>query len=347
MQTQTILVKSFLWALFLVIVAISGWEFYLRKSGYTISYDDGKEFWAHQRRKVYQPKDKTTVFIGSSRIKYDLDAETWFQETGEIPVQLAHVGSTPLPVLQDLANDENFKGKLILDITEKLFFNFGSNPYKRPQDGLSYLCDEAYAQKMSFYVDQALQSYWVFLDKENFTLNPLIDKLPIPRRKDVFVLPVFPREFERVNSHRQSYMTDRFAADTAETKVVQNIWKLYGDMGKKKPPPTAFQIDSLLGIVKTCVDKMKSRGVEIVITRTPSTGDEWNVEKMIFPRDKFWKRILDTTQLKGIHFYDYPELTSLRCPEYSHLDLAGGKVFTKKLSDVLRQDCGWKFQKVN
>ncbi|MBK7358002.1 MAG: hypothetical protein IPI45_12325 [Saprospiraceae bacterium] len=343
MQTQTILVKSFLWALFLVIAAISSWEFYLRKSGYNISYDDGKEFWAHQRRKVYQPKDKTTVFIGSSRIKYDLDAETWFQETGEIPVQLAHVGSTPLPVLQDLANDENFKGKLILDITEKLFFNFGPNPYKRPQAGLSYLVDETYAQKMSFYIDQALQSYWVFLDKENFTLNPLIDKLPIPRRKDVFVLPVFPREFERVNLHRQSYMTDRFAADTAETKVVQNIWKLYGDMGKKKPPPTAFQIDSLLGIVKTCVDKLKSRGVEMVITRTPSTGDEWNEEAIIFPRDKFWKRILDTTQLKGIHFYDYPELTSLRCPEYSHLDLAGGKVFTKKLCDVLRQDCGWKF----
>jgi len=337
--------KAFLCCLLLLFIGITSWEFYLRKSGYTISYDDGKEFWAHQRRKVYQPKDETTVFIGSSRIKYDLDAETWFQETGEIPIQLAHVGSTPLPVLQDLANDENFKGKLIIDITEKLFFSLRSNPYKRPTDGLKYLNDESYAQKMSFYIDQALQSQWVFLDKENFTLNPLIDKVSIPRRKDVFVLPVFPREFDRTNAYRQSYMTDRFAADTAETKIVQNIWKLYGDMAKKKPPPTEHQIDSLYGIVKTCVDKLKSRGVDILFTRTPSTGDELLEEKMVFPREKFWQRILDTTQAKGMHFEDYPELTSLRCPEYSHLDLTGAKIFTKKLCDVLKQGHAWKFKK--
>jgi len=35
---------------------------------------------------------------------------------------LAIEGSCPRPILEDLANDQNFKGKLIVDVTEGLFF---------------------------------------------------------------------------------------------------------------------------------------------------------------------------------------------------------------------------------
>lgn len=337
--------KTSLFSASIVVLFIISWEFFLRNQGFTPSYDDGKEFFAHEKRKIYQPIDQTTVFIGSSRIKYDLDAQTWLEQTGEIPVQLACVGSTPIPVLNELANDEKFKGKLVIDVTEKLFFNFGPSPYRRPNEGIKYFSDESYAQKASYAIDFFLQSQFVFLDKENFTLNPLLHDVPLPPRKNVFVLPVFPREFERVNAFRQSYMTDRFAADTADARKVQEIWKLYGEMGKKKPAPSAYQIDSLLGHVKQCVDKMRNRGVQIIFTRTPSTGDEIAVEKMVFSREKYWQRLLDTCQIKGIFFSDYPELANLNCPEYSHLDLVGAKIFTKKLSALLKSDFGWTFKK--
>ena len=63
--------------LVLVVLVIGGWELYLRSSGVTISYDNGKELWADKRAMVYEPADKATVFLGSSRIKYDLDIPTW------------------------------------------------------------------------------------------------------------------------------------------------------------------------------------------------------------------------------------------------------------------------------
>jgi len=141
--------KACLFSLVIIGISLISWEYYLRNKGYQISYDDGKEFWAHERSKVYQHKDKITVFIGSSRIKYDLDSDIWMTETGERPIQLACVGSTPISVLADLAADEKFKGKLIIDVTEKLFFNFDGRPYDRPNAGIKYIEEETYAQKAS------------------------------------------------------------------------------------------------------------------------------------------------------------------------------------------------------
>src|SRR5882757_5026598 len=106
--------RAAVFALLLVVLVIGGWEVYLRSKGVTISYDNGKELWADKRAMVYEPSDKTTVFIGSSRIKFDLAVDTWQKETGRQAVQLAIEGSSPIPVLTDLGNDPRFKGRLVV-----------------------------------------------------------------------------------------------------------------------------------------------------------------------------------------------------------------------------------------
>src|SRR5690349_5064953 len=122
-MTNENLAQPALFALLLFILAIASWEIYLRNDGSDNAYDDTPALFAHTRGQVYLPKDESTVFIGSSRIKFDLDVPTWKALTGDIPVQLACVGSTPLPVLYDLAKDPKFKGKLVIDVTEVLFFS--------------------------------------------------------------------------------------------------------------------------------------------------------------------------------------------------------------------------------
>src|SRR3978361_662640 len=97
-------------ALVLVIGAVFCWETFIRNKGIKPDFDDGPELWADKRGMVYQPSNKATVFIGSSRIKYDLDIATWQSITGTNAVQLAMVGSSPRTMLKDLANDPNFKG---------------------------------------------------------------------------------------------------------------------------------------------------------------------------------------------------------------------------------------------
>lgn len=57
-----------------------------------------RAFMGKQTGDVVWPPDKSTVFIGSSRIKFDLDIDTWEGITGDHAIQLACVGSTPIPV---------------------------------------------------------------------------------------------------------------------------------------------------------------------------------------------------------------------------------------------------------
>ena len=114
--------KSAILMLCIVIGIIASWEFYLRSKGIRPSYNDDAPLWANQRARIYETSDKAVVFIGSSRIKYDLDIPTWEQLTGKHAIQLAMTGSNPRPVLENLANDNNFKGNLVIDVTEFIFF---------------------------------------------------------------------------------------------------------------------------------------------------------------------------------------------------------------------------------
>src|SRR6185295_20255220 len=114
-------IKAGLLAIVIAILAAISWEIHLRNDDLKISYDDNSALWANKRAMVYEPADQATVFIGSSRMRFDLDIPLWQRMTGEHAIQLAQDGGDPRPVLTDLANDKNFKGKLIIDVTEGIF----------------------------------------------------------------------------------------------------------------------------------------------------------------------------------------------------------------------------------
>src|SRR5436853_6290241 len=93
--------KAGLFTLILTVAIVGCYELWLRNHGYIMSYDDDERLWANTRAKVYQPADEAVVFIGSSRIKFELDIPTWKQETGTNAVQLAMVGSNPVSLLHN------------------------------------------------------------------------------------------------------------------------------------------------------------------------------------------------------------------------------------------------------
>src|SRR5215204_4516447 len=142
--------KALILALLIVICFIAWWEYFWRSKGYSISYNDDKILWAHKRKEAYKPLDQSTVFIGGSRIKFDLDIPTWQKLTGEQPVQLALVGTAPRLLLKDLARDKNFKGKVVIDVTEHAFFSIDTLRTERSaREGISYLRNETPTQKVS------------------------------------------------------------------------------------------------------------------------------------------------------------------------------------------------------
>ena len=343
-MTQGSLTKAAITTAFLVIIAVLSWEFYLRKTGFERGYDDGGPLWAHHRDRIYQPIDEATVFIGSSRIKFDLDIPTWEKLTGEEAVQLACVGSTPRPLLTDLAEDPEFKGKVIVDVTEGLFFSLSPQSAARPKEGIDYHQNITPTQRAAFILNKPLESSFLFLDKDHYSINAMLDALEIPSRQGVFMFPIFPRDFGYVNFNRQEYMGKIFMADTNQQNRQKEIWAWFGKMNRF-PPTSGPPLDSILLQVKTDVDKIKARGGKVLFVRTPSSGPFLEMEQKGFPREKYWDRLLVETDSPGIHFQDFPEINHYICPEFSHLSPEDAIDFTIQFVEILQDSSGWTFPK--
>jgi hypothetical protein len=343
-MTASPLVKAGILTLILVTTSLVSWELYVRHKGFDLSYDDGPSLWSDKRAMVYEPADKATVFIGSSRIKYDIDIDTWKDLTGEDAIQLACVGSTPLPQLNDLANDSNFKGKLIVDVTEILFFSTAPPYAATPNENIKYYQHFSPAQRASVVLDRAFESQLAFLDKDGLSLNAELKNLQIPNRPGVFEFPIFPPDFERVKFNRQSYMTDGFVADSNHVNQVRGIWYWLHTISKD-PPMSGAPLDSLLNVVKTDVDKIEARGGTVLFTRTPSSGPFLMGETMGYPRANYWDKILAVTHCPGVFFADYPAIAHFECPEFSHLKQSDAVIYTKNLIKILSEEKGWKFPK--
>jgi hypothetical protein len=331
--------RAGLFALLISFIAMLGWEIHLRNQGNKISYDDNEALWSDKRAMVYEPSDKATVFVGSSRIKYDLDIPTWVKLTGQQAIQLANVGSNPRLVLENLASDENFKGKLIIDVTEDVFFSKQAFYDWRTKKKIAYYKDRTPTQRFSFQVDHALESEFVFLDQDNFSINAMLDNMHIPSRPGIFPGLFFPMGFTLVNFERQSYMTPEFVADTNQQNAVKGIWA-YG-MSRGIPPMSKDDLDGIFNSVKSDIDKIRSRGGDVLFVRPPSSGAYKEVELKGFPRAAYWDRLLAFTGSKGVHYSDYPATAELICPEWSHLCPDDAVIYTKSLVKALKVEKGW------
>jgi hypothetical protein len=343
---QSNFVRAGILAASLTVVAISSWEIYLRKTykDLKISYDDNSALWADKRAMVYEPSDHTTVFIGPSRIKYGLDIPTWEAETGDHAVQLALVGQPDWDSFDDLANDKNFKGKLIVDVVEGIFFIRDRGDGSRVRANIAYYHHITPTQRASFQINHVLESAFIFLNQDNFSINALLSKWNLPRRKGIWPGPVFPVEFTPVSFDRQSYMTPNFVKDTNLQNQVKRIWM--GGEGPGSPPQLiedSFQV--ILNYAKADADKIRSRGGEVLFLRVPTSGPFEEFDKKAFPREVYWNRLLAFTGCPGIYYKDYPAIAHFECPEWGHLTPAQAAIFTKTLVKILRDEKGWKFTK--
>jgi len=329
--------KAALFAVTLVLVFVIVWEWNSRQKGYETSFDDSEALWANKRADVYQDPATSTVFIGSSRIKFDLDIPTWEKITGEKALQLALVGSSPQHLLYDLAEDEKFKGKLVIDVTEPLFFSSAPPYTKMPLKAIKYYKNETPTQRFSFKVGHFLESQIAFLNKDYLSTNSILERYSLPHRTQTPPFPYFPPEFELVNAERQCYMSDTFVKDTNLHKQMQNVWLTLLEGAKNMPPPTKEDIESVFTSVKNAVDKIKARGGEVIFVRTPSSGTFYEIEKQAFPREAFWDKLLTVTNSKGIHFADYPETANFICPEWSHLTPEDAIVYTTHFINQLEE----------
>lgn len=332
-------VKAGLLSLSLVILFLACWEVFWRSKGYIPTYNDDKALWAEKRREVYRPANRSTVFIGSSRIKFDLDIPEWKRITGEEAVQLSLVGTSPLLLLEDLASDEKFKGKLVIDVTEVLFFSKNPAFHQSAKEAVAFYKKQTPAEKISAGINFALESQFTFLEERRFAMNSLLNELELENRPGVFSVPAFPKGFEWTTKDRQTYMSGMFLSSPADLKRQTDIWSTL-IMGDKSPAVDGEELDRIFSDITSAVARIRARGGKVIFVRTPSSGPMEKGEQEKYPREKYWEQLLKLTHSEGIHYKDNALTAQMVCPEWSHLSPSDVMIYTHVLAKELREK-GW------
>jgi hypothetical protein len=180
--------------------------------------------------------------------------------------------------LHDLANDENFKGKLIIDVMELQFFAIDRvRREKSAREAIDYYHNETPAQKIGALINHSLESKLVFLEEGLFGLTRLLDDLQISNRPGVSGAPEMIKEFRTLSFDRQGFLTPTFLSDTLlQKKQIENRRKV-GSLSKR-PTIKNDTLAALFKELKTSIDKIRSRGGQVVVIRPPSSGRDLEIK---------------------------------------------------------------------
>jgi len=320
-------------ALFAFAIALAGWEVYWRAWGAEPAIRNSPGLWAIQRGRLDHGEGHKTVIIGSSRMLFDVQLPVWEQVGGERPIQLAIEGTSPLPVMEQLADDPKFTGQLVIGVAPDLFFT-----------GATYMADkfelypkETPSERVAQWLSMTLLEPWLAFYDEDFALIKVLKRQAWPAREGV---PNFlsVRKLSVGQADRNTHMWSKVENDPEYARLCQKIWaQHFGDVPFGSEEVLHKKIVEQIDRAAQAAAKLRARGVPMVFVRAPTDADYRADENRWFPRATTWNVLLEKTGVPGIHFEDYPAMQGLRVPEWSHLATADAEKYTAALQPLVEQ----------
>jgi hypothetical protein len=314
----------------LALLLTGGWEWQWRAYGVTPGYRNSNGEWAMQRRRIDQGEGGKTVLIGSSRVLFDVQLTQWQRLTGERPIQLAMEGTSPLPMLEDLAADPNFKGRLVVGVAPLLFFT----GYAYRGDVVPYTHKQTPSQKIGNWLSMHLIEPWLAFDDPDFALATVVKRQAWPARDGTHPY-IAVRKLADTGADRDTHMWTKLQTDAGYRALARRIW---AQQFHRPPPPNmdtpAKQrtvVDEQIRRAVVAVATLRARGVQVVFVRPPSIGPFHAFEEKVLPRAQTWDVLLRRTGAPGIHFEDHPQLRGYEQPEWSHIAATDARRFTTAL----------------
>ncbi|MFC5578859.1 hypothetical protein ACFPOA_12655 [Lysobacter niabensis] len=330
--------RILLGALVLFLLSMAAWEAYWRDFGAVPGYRNSNGAWAEQRRRLDAGEGGKTVLVGSSRILFDVQLPVWEQLSGERPIQLALEGTSPVPVLEDLAQDPAFTGRLVVGVAPDLFFS----GFAYRGEAIAHYHRQGPSQRSGHWLSKRLlEPYFAFYDPD-FALATVVRRQDWPlrpqMRKDTRVRKLMVQDSPDRNTH----MWRKVEVDAPYRALARSIW---AENFTGPPPPMMDTPEKARALVAAQIERaskavatLRARGVRVVFVRPPSNGAYYAFEQKAMPRAQTWDVLLQRTGAPGIHFEDYPQLQGYELPEWSHLTAADARRFTAQLQPLVERE---------
>ena len=280
--------------------------------------DNSEVAWVKER---VRSDSAQVAIVGDSRILFDTDLDRFEALTGTRPVQLAIHGTSALTLLEDAASNANFKGVLIVGLSDTMFFMpfDGYGEYVRRRGDFT-----SPSGRIGIEIDHILQRRLAFLDS-NHRLSVAAHRLDPNFRPGVEGPKDDIWKLQEVGEQRQTWLWDRVEYDLPYRARTRWAWKGF----KEKFPYTPQLIAKGHARAKAAVAKIRARGGEVVFVRPPSAPQLRVNEEAQVPKAKGWDALIANTRGVGVHADDLPaSVQGLTLPEWSHLNRACARVFT-------------------
>jgi len=323
-------------AFVLCAMLIGGWELYWRAFGVTPSYRNSDGQWVMQRRRIDAGEGSKTVLIGASRTLFDTSLPVWERITGQRPIQLCLEGTSPIPILQNLADDPNFTGRLVIDVSPDIIFT----GFKYRASVLPYLRNQTPSQRIGDWLSMTfLEPYVAFYDPD-FALATVVRRQDFPLRPGMHANTMV-RKLATHDYDRNTRMWKKVVDDPEYRALARSIWaEDFGEPPPNMDTPEKSQkvIDGEIDKAVAAIDKLRARGVRVLFVRPPSDGEYYAYEQKYLPRPKTWDLLLERTHAPGIHFEDYPELQGYVLPEWSHMSPPEAERYTAAIVPLFERE---------
>ncbi len=323
-------------ALLIFLGGMIAWELWVRSEGVQPSYRNSDGLWAEHRRKIDQGAGDGWVFTGSSRTLFNVQVPVWTELDGREPVQLAMEGSSPLAVVEGLAEDEDFTGNLLIGVAPGLFFSgftYRADAFKRYET-------ETPTQWMGQQISQVFEPYLAFYTFD-FALPKILERQDWPQREGVRSRKDV-RKLSNMERNRNTRMWDKVVNDQAYQELAKEIWAQGWRPMAERPPEEQERAkkgrEQQIERAVAAINKLQERGVTVVLVQMPYSGHYAVREPDAHPRAESWDILLERTGAIGLHFEDHPEMQAYDLPEWSHMKAEDADRFTADFYRLVQRE---------
>jgi len=303
-----------------LLVAVEG---YWRERGYQPALIDSKDLWSQQRDQLSHHGGRALVFIGASRTLYGVDLpyirNHWPEYT---PVMLAINGHYPLNMLGSLAQDEEFKGTVVVDIDARGLskYNHGmQDPYIEYYTRMWSPARKAHRLLLNYW-----QEYMVIAGSKfglAESLSRLMGRGEMPH-------PVNSTIDRDRNSALDFSVVDANALASNFAQGLRTDIEL-------NPPPLPEEWLADLAHVAGWVERIHRRGGQVIFYTPPVAGAQWSLAEAAYPRRLYWDALMVRYGFNNLVAEDIAEMKNIKLPDESHMDRRDKAEYTRLLFEAL------------
>ena len=310
------------------IVFLGAGEAFWRSRGFTPSVQDTAGLWDMLRHRASSTEGECVVLLGSSRTLLAINPLALAESLpGTLVLQLAIDGSSPLPVLRDLATDNAFDGTVVCEVAPTMFFDPSRESERKSLEWVRHYHQRSRISDVETQLRLSIQRSLVIVRPE---LNP------VHMVSDVVAASLPRPGYTTVAASRFRFANFQLADST---QLAERWEERFTAMGKT---PTPEEVASLCAEIAESVRAIRRRGGDVVFVRLPSSGDVARVEEERFPRALCWDQFARVSGIIALDCDKIPLLSGYACPDDSHLDGRDSERFSLAFGRVLRTSLGWQ-----